>query len=54
MDKLKRRYLVYQLMSTLDWMGRSDDWFKRSELVTRTMGIIRNEFAVLGSSVNFT
>ena len=42
MDKLKRRYLVYQLMSTLDWMGRSDDWFKRSELVTRTMGIIRN------------
>lgn len=42
MDKLKRRYLVYQLMSTLDWMGRSDDWFKRSELITRTMGIIRN------------
>lgn len=42
MDKLKRRYLVYQLMPTLDWMGRSDDWFKRSELVTRTMGIIRN------------
>ena len=42
MDPLKRRYLVYQLMSTLDWMGRSSDWQERSLLLTRACGIIRN------------
>ena len=35
-----RQYLVYSLYSTLDWMIQSEDWFKRSELVTRASSII--------------
>lgn len=35
-----RKFLIYSLYTTLNWMGRSDDWFKRSELVTRANNII--------------
>ena len=35
-----RQYVVYSLYSTLDWMIQSEDWFKRSELVTRASSII--------------
>ena len=42
MDELKRRYLIYQLMNCLDWIGRNDDWHERSRLHTRAIGIIRS------------
>lgn len=36
----QRDYIVYRLRSTLDWISRSEDWFKRSELATRLISII--------------
>lgn len=42
MSEEKRKYLVFMLYNTLNWMCTSDDWFKRSLLVTRTIGIIHD------------
>ena len=36
----QREYAIYLLDSTLDWIARSDDWFKRSELGTRCISLI--------------
>lgn len=36
----QRAYAIYRLDATLDWIIRSDDWFRRSELGTRLMSTI--------------
>lgn len=36
----QRSYIVYRLDSTFDWIARSDDWFRRSELATRAISTI--------------
>lgn len=42
MTEEKRKYLVFMLYNTLNWMSTSDDWFQRSLLVTRTVGLIHD------------
>lgn len=36
----QRAYAIYMLDVTLDWIARSDDWFRRSELGTRAISLI--------------
>lgn len=36
----QRKYSIYLLDVTLDWIARSDDWFRRSELGTRCISLI--------------
>ena len=44
----QRKYAIYRLDSTLDWISRTEDWFRRSELATRAMSLIHE----LGTNVD--
>jgi len=44
----QRKYAIYLLDSALDWISRTEDWFRRSELATRAMSLIHE----LGTNVD--
>ena len=53
----QREFAIYLLDSTLDWIARSDDWFKRSELGTRCISLIselgRNAEAIFNMPADY-